>query len=212
MDAAEFCGKPDKGRVGSSSGRTLCGKALEFHGEGPHASGSKNWSTPSDPTKRGGSQPEAKRRHGGHAVNLEDQAEHQNWLTPHGMAGVDRTGKKGGPGGGEFAKMANNWATPNEGDYKRGVQEKDGKRGILLPTLTRQCRSLPPVQTMTTHGGKSLPPARGLRRRLNPAFVEWLMGFPLLWTQPAPSGSELWETPSCPPAPAGSAKESSNGK
>lgn len=37
MDAAGFCGKPDKGRTGPNSGRTLTGKALEMAGKGPHA-------------------------------------------------------------------------------------------------------------------------------------------------------------------------------
>lgn len=41
MDSAGFCGKPDKGRRISSSGRTLLGKALEMGGEGPHC-----WPTP----------------------------------------------------------------------------------------------------------------------------------------------------------------------
>ena len=37
MDAAGFCGKPDKGRKGPNSGRTLTGKVLELEGLGPHA-------------------------------------------------------------------------------------------------------------------------------------------------------------------------------
>jgi len=37
MDAAGFCGKPDKGRKGPNSGRTLPGKVLELEGLGPHA-------------------------------------------------------------------------------------------------------------------------------------------------------------------------------
>jgi len=43
MDAAGFCGKPDKGRTGPNSGRTLTGRALEMEGMGPHA---KMWPTP----------------------------------------------------------------------------------------------------------------------------------------------------------------------
>jgi DNA (cytosine-5)-methyltransferase 1 len=37
MDSAGFCGKPDKGRKGPNSGRTLTGKVLEIDGRGPHA-------------------------------------------------------------------------------------------------------------------------------------------------------------------------------
>lgn len=42
MDSGGFCGKPDKGRKGPTSGRTLTGKVLEIAGRGPHA----KWPTP----------------------------------------------------------------------------------------------------------------------------------------------------------------------
>lgn len=48
------------------------------------------WRTPSDLSKRGGSQRPEKRAAGGHSVNLEDQAEH--WATPRAT-----DGEKGGP-------------------------------------------------------------------------------------------------------------------
>lgn len=38
------------------------------------------------------------------------------WKTPHGMGNEDFRGKKGGAGGGEFAKQANNWGTPNSNE------------------------------------------------------------------------------------------------
>jgi hypothetical protein len=41
---------------------------------------------------------------------------YSSWHTPHGMAGIDATGKHGGAGGGEFAKQANQWKTPNAND------------------------------------------------------------------------------------------------
>ena len=44
----------------------------------------------------------------------------KTWKTPHGMAGIDATGKRGGPGGGEFAKQANNWPTPRTTDQQSG--------------------------------------------------------------------------------------------
>ena len=52
MDAAGFCGKPDKGRTGLNSGRTLTGKALEMEGKGPHA----NWPAPRASDYKGMSQ------------------------------------------------------------------------------------------------------------------------------------------------------------
>jgi hypothetical protein len=42
----------------------------------------------------------------------------KTWLTPHGMGNEDKTGKKGGAGGGEFALQANNWMSPSAGDSK----------------------------------------------------------------------------------------------
>lgn len=42
----------------------------------------KAWRTPSDPTKRGGSQCAEKRKAGGHTVNLEDQVHHAGKLNP----------------------------------------------------------------------------------------------------------------------------------
>jgi hypothetical protein len=38
------------------------------------------------------------------------------WKTPHGMANMDASGKHGGAGGGEFAKQANAWPTPQVAD------------------------------------------------------------------------------------------------
>jgi site-specific DNA-cytosine methylase len=49
--------------------------------------------------------------------------------------------------------------------------------------------------------------ARGTPGQLNPTWVEWLMGFPLGWTDLQPSG-----TPSSPRSPSSSAGESSNGR
>ena len=49
-------------------------------------SAAAQWRTPSDLSKRGGSQTPEKRKAGGHTVNLEDQAEH--WLTPRTVQGA----------------------------------------------------------------------------------------------------------------------------
>jgi hypothetical protein len=38
------------------------------------------------------------------------------WLTPHGMGGMDHSGKAGA--GGEFAKQASQWGTPQARDYR----------------------------------------------------------------------------------------------
>jgi hypothetical protein len=59
-------------------------------------------------------------------------------------------------------------------------------------------------------GPTSSPPGQTSRRRLNPRFVEWLMGFPVGWTElceTAPSVSADSAMPLCPTAPNGSAAE-----
>jgi len=46
----------------------------------------QTWRTPTDDTKRGGSQDAAKRQAGGHTVNLADQVHAQGKLNPHWVA------------------------------------------------------------------------------------------------------------------------------
>lgn len=160
------------------------------------------------------------------------------WLTPHGMRGTDHTGKIGG--GGEFAKQATQWATPDApnaggprsrqgsighghqvtvaeqaerwqtpatdsfrsrgGDRKNemGLDQqarffptpqaadakmvKGGKRGpeanpsLTTAAISHQARAMPDGPTSSSKDPTS-------RLRLNPRFVEWLMGFPPGWTE-----------------------------
>ena len=143
-------------------------------------------------------------------------AQSQTWKTPHGMGNFDKEGKVGGAGGGEFAKQANQWPTPNVPN--RGPESKQSKAtrpdsgGIDLQTEAAQWptpRSAeykecgpegskshehrldrkyldataqsfhpsPPAPASSTNGGESSKS----RRRLNPLFVCWLMGFPIGW-------------------------------
>jgi hypothetical protein len=67
------------------------------------------------------------------------------------------------------------WPTPNAGDYKAGMSN----------ALGRQQSSLP--RSVGIAEGKS----SGRRGGLNPPWVEWLMGFPMGWTELEP-----WATPS----------------
>jgi hypothetical protein len=54
----------------------------------------------------------------------------QQWKTPHGMSGLDHTGKVGG--GGEFAKQATHWATPNAHDGRRPGADLKSTQGANL--------------------------------------------------------------------------------
>lgn len=73
---------------------------------------------------------------------------------------------------------AKEWATPTSRDHKDGAC--DLERNPVNGLLGRQV--LVPT-------GQESPPASG-PRRLNPAFVEWLMGLPHGWTDFAPVETE----------------------
>ena len=143
------------------------------------ASATDTWRTPDTPGQGG-----PRNRQGsigaGHQVTIAEQAEH--WLTPHGMANEDKSGKKGGAGGGEFALQANNWPTPNSNPSgPNNSTTRENSR--IAQRLTDQCLesraqdfpSSPPAP-QTPDGPQSSETATS-RRRLNPRFVEWLMGF-----------------------------------
>ena len=199
--------------------------------------------------------PTATERSGQGERNKSLRLDAAQWKTPHGMNGIDHTGKAGA--GGEFAKQATQWATPSAHDGRRpgsdatstqganlkrdaeqwatpqthdsngGSPERVGRFGTehggrnladdvtawgaesARPTPTTRDHkdgdvtesevptnglrgraasrySHPPPAT-STHGGASSPSGQTSRRRLNPAFVEWLMGWPVPgWTDFAP--------------------------
>ena len=185
----------------------------------------------------------------------------EKWGTPHGMAGIDHTGKQGS--GGEFAKSVERWGTllaqhangtpeeflrrkrdsvargnsmgislsdlnmqvqtwptPGANDHKGSAQEGQ-RRGQLdeaveqkwctpntmgggqtsrgpgrndEPLIDGQAQAVTalsrPDPATSSHGAASSPNAPTSRPRLNPAFVEWLMGMPHGWTDFAPVGTE----------------------
>jgi hypothetical protein len=67
------------------------------------------------------------------------------------------------------------WPTPNAGDYQRGMSDTTKATQYSLPR-----------EVAREAGIKS-----GKRGGLNPTWVEWLMGFPLQWTE-----LKDWATPS----------------
>jgi hypothetical protein len=112
------------------------------------------------------------------------------WPTPHGMPKPGQH-RRPGPSGNELGRAVNQaerqWPTPKAQpsgpDYARANREGSG--GDDLATAV----------------------ARGTPGQLNPTWVEWLMGFPLGWTDLRPSG-----TPSSPRSPSSSGGESPNGR
>jgi hypothetical protein len=93
------------------------------------------------------------------------------WLTPHGMTGTDHTGKAGA--GGEFSEQATRW----QPSLPAPPPVSGPEFWRRIPILLRLCRQLK----------KQLPsPYRKVstlfRRKLNPDFVDWLMGWPVGWS------------------------------
>ena len=98
------------------------------------------------------------------------------WLTPHGMGGIDSTGKLGA--GGEFAKQATQWLTqnvPNGGRSvpaelvaSKGTTEEGDKRTVGLESQTKHWQADPlawawptPRSTDGTKGGPNQAGSKG---------------------------------------------------
>jgi len=186
--------RPCTGKGSSGANRTEMYRAMK-----------EVWPTPKTPT--GG--PEArggKKARGSGGVDTQTAA--LTWATPT----KDRFRTRGGTRSNEegLDRQAKNWPTPNAGDARRGRQEPDGKRGILLSTRAKNWAT--PAQrdfrsglaSEKTHTKNSRPlneqaclfsrqeeenltakNGRGYCESspvLNPLFVEYLMGLPKGWT------------------------------
>ena len=77
----------------------------------------------------------------------------------------------------QLCVQANQWQTPQTDSFRCRGGDRKNEMG-----LDQQARHFPLPQDQQTHDGPpSSQPAQILRRRLNPRFVEWLMGFPIGW-------------------------------
>jgi len=84
-----------------------------------------------------------------------------------------------------LGRTAQAWPTPTEGDSKSsGSRGGASNPGTSLTDAT--CRDSRPDPSTLEHGG----PSSTERRTLNPRFVEWLMGFPIGWTDLEDSATE----------------------
>lgn len=120
----------------------------------------------------------------------------QLWPTPRTITGggesAERKQELGRTeaGGGDLQAAAEKWPTPNQRDYK-GSDLKSRHGGASLPHFVEtgervHTPSSPQVPVISVSGDELSPtdPQTVLRRRLNPAFVCWLMGWPWWWTNP----------------------------
>jgi hypothetical protein len=108
-------------------------------------------------------------------------AESRNWPTPtsdrHGPESKESKDARGS-GGIDLQTATLNWATPTSRDWKDGAcgPETWGEKGENS-LLGRQ------VQRNVTNGPESSGDGQNsLPHYLNPAFVEYLQGFPIGWT------------------------------
>lgn len=141
------------------------------------------WATPQAHDQRGAKTPEqiaAMREKGAGVRNLNEDAAH--WQTP----ATDSFRSRGGDRKDEMGldQQARYFPTPASRDYRtpnaKPYSERGGStKGEQLQNFVAHSLPAPTIPD----GPPSLPNAPGLRRRLNPRFVEWLMGFPIGWTE-----------------------------
>lgn len=127
--------------------------------------GSGSWPTPDTQNHRDGTKlrKEAKGRH---AMSLHHAV--AMWPTPHGFS---KDGKSNGPSGNELGRAVNMFPTPLGRDYRSGKGKTQAERGRTAgPALSEYV------------GGS-----------LNPAWVEWLMGWPTGWTDLKPLAMDKFQ-------------------
>jgi hypothetical protein len=121
-----------------------------------------------------------------HAMSLHHQV--HRWSTPTGDDPNNTTRASG-----EFKSLArdvHNWPTPRHDEYKGSGQVGDKAHKHMLDRHYLDATALEfshQHPTTSKRGGKSSKQTR----RLNPRFVEWLMGWPVGWTDFEPLGTEL---------------------
>jgi hypothetical protein len=143
------------------------------------------WPTPAASTPNDGEEPETwleraaglKEKHqNGNGVGMPLAIAAKLWHTPtaaEGLAGVGEHTTRGGAS--NLRTQVSLWATPTARDVKG---EFTGHRngGKDLPGQAKGFRSGLPDPTTSPAGSESA------KRVLNPPFVEWLMGWPIGWT------------------------------
>ena len=129
-------------------------------------------------------------------ANLRDQVSNmQNWPTPTVNGNYNRKGLSPTSGDG-LATAVRKWRTPQSADSKSTIVQKGHQTN-----LTHQVMKWP---TPTAHNAKETnAPSEALRNEptlasrvggtLNPTWVEWLMGWPLEWTDLKPLAMDKFQ-------------------
>lgn len=150
-----------------------------------------------------------KRAAGGHDPDL--QSVTGNWQTPRASAGSSGADtQRDGSRTPNLQQQTRDWPTPTSNNKTRpggGTQASLDNLGSTWPTPTGTRHSATETgsleslasghQAETQSSGATSPSRSGQARRLNPAFVEWMMGFPPGWSLPTPTDPTAfahWET------------------
>lgn len=195
---------PNGGR--SVSAELVANKGMTSDGEKKTVgleSQAGHWMTPSVSNSQGNEYTRDRGQAGQERLTLTGQASH--WPSPHATDGT-----KGGPnqagskGDLMLPSAAAQWPTPASRDFRtpnsQDSQDSQDSRkhtgGEQLPNYVEHHFSLLRDQP-TPDGEPSSTTSRPSRRRLNPAFGCWLMGWPWWWTNPGltscvRSETELW--------------------
>jgi len=148
-----------------------------------------------------------------HGIRLANQAD--SWPTPNAPDGR-RESDQHSTQGGNLLREASLWATPdcNTASYsngQRGANIREQANNWPTP-LNRDCQSGAVSESTATKNSRPLrevvpyshpdqspdgnPSRNTSGRRLNPAFVCWLMGIPWFWTRAEPINFAAAETES----------------
>ena len=147
----------------------------------------EHWTTPQchDTNPRGAGNRE--NPNGGGACLAWDAA---TWATPR-TSDTNGAGAHG-TGGVDLRTQSRAWMTPKAGEASGHARTTTGRPLEMSTHLSTQAFlcSLPDPDSDPS-GSKSCEPDQTSRPRLNPAFVEWMMGWPHGWTDFGPVGTEL---------------------
>jgi hypothetical protein len=172
-----------KGYNGNGCGTPLT-IAVQLHGQAAPASSSSlgsrqglSWATPNACDHKGATSPEACKKWEHRGQNLPEMVV-GNWATPaardtQGQRGAAANARKGNPLDTLPNQMAQ-WGTLTARDHKSGRGNEDRQYKELTPMVERQ------------QSGK-----------LNPRWVETLMGLPIGWTMPSCTSPQTIAPMSC---------------